>query len=397
MTVDKFSPRQARLATFTCALVFLVIGIGGTLLGPTLPNWAARFNLPLQNAGLFPSVQSLGIVFGVLLCGWLLDRLNARTILIGGALFLSAGLWLYNFAQSLPVALMGGITFGLGFGALAVSPNVVVAVLNPVNTSASLNLLNVFFGVGAIFGPQVANIAFAHNDYTLAYRLVGGLALLLCVPLLTVSVHTHSAPIESSGKPVRPRGMPWLALLPFAALLFVYVGSESGFGSWISTQMEQVALSSAATGTIATSLFWAGLTVGRTLASVALRRLTNYQALAGATILMGAGAALILFDGRSELISLSAAFLVGFGCGPIFPTAFTIASGLYPEARGAVSGLLIAIGSAGSVILSWVQGRIGNGQNGGIALTLLAAMVMLLLTLAARHRTTVVETAAVPV
>ncbi len=397
MAFDRLSPRQARWATIACYLAFLVNGIGATLLGPTLANWAARFNFPLQNAGIFPSLQSVGIIVGVLFGGWLLDRLNARIILIGGAVVLSAGLWMFNFAQSLSVAFIGGVTFGVGFGALAVSPNVVVAVLNPVNTGAALNILNVFFGVGAILGPQVANFAFSQNDYTLAYRLAGGLALLLCLPLLAVSVHTHTVPAETSGKSPKRRGVPWLALLPFAALLFVYVGSESGFGSWISTQMEHVALSTAATGTVATSLFWGGLTVGRALASLALRRLTSYQVLSGTVVIMGFGAALILVGGRNEFIGLGCAFLVGLGCGPVFPTTFTVASGLYPEARGAVSGLLIAVGSVGGAILPWLQGQIGGGHDGGISLTLTAAVVMFVLALAVGHRATVQTEVVAPV
>jgi fucose permease len=388
MAFDRLSPHQARLATIACYLTFLVIGMGGTLLGPTLGNWAGRFGVPLQNAGIFPSLVSLGIVFGVLLSGWLLDRLNARIVLIGGALIISAGLWGFNFAGSLTTALAAAATFGVGFGALSVSSNVVVAVLNPVNTSAAVNTLNAVFGIGAIVGPQVVNFAFSQNDYTLAYRLAGSLALALSVPLLAVSVHTHTPSAIPPGTQ-RRRHLPWLALLPFAALLFIYVGSESGFGSWVSTQMERVALSTAATATVATSLFWAGLTTGRALASLGLRRLTNYQVISGALIVVGIGAAFFLFGGRNETVGLSASFLVGLGCGPVFPTAFTVASGLYPEARGTLSGLLIATGAIGGVIIPWLQGQIGSGRDGGMSLTLVAALAMLALVHAVGHRATI--------
>lgn len=388
MAFNELSPQQARFATLACYLAFLVNGIGTTLLGPTLANWAQRFGIPLQDAGIFPSLVSLGIVFGVLFSGWLLDRLNARFILIGGALIFSAGLWGFNFAQSLPAVLAAAVIFGVGFGASAVGPNLVVAVLNPLNTSASVNTLNVFYAIGAILGPQVVNFAFSQNDYTLAYRLAGGLALVLCVPLFTVSVHTRAPQTRTSFKPIKP-AFPWLTLLPFAGLLFVYVGTESGFGSWISTQMEQVAHSTAATGTIATSLFWFGLTAGRALASLGLRRLTEYQVLSGVLILVGIGAAFLLFGGRNEIVGLGAAFLVGLGCGPVFPTAFAVASGLYLEARGALSGLLIAIGSVGGALLPWLQGQIGAGHDGGMGLTLVAAVLMLMCVRIAGHRANV--------
>jgi MFS family permease len=69
--------------------------------------------------------------------------------------------------------------------------------------------------------------------------------------------------------------------------------------------------------------------------------------------------------------------VVGFGCGPVFPTALAMINNRYPEARGTASGTLMAIGTLGAVALPWLQGQIGGGQNGGMIVLLIVAILML--------------------
>src|SRR5207237_1225398 len=163
---------------------------------------------------------------------------------------------------------------GFGFGAIDVSPNVVVAALNPKNPGVALNALNVFFGIGAIAGPQLVNFALQRQSFTLAYYAAAVFALLLVIPFATVSLHVSTGSGSGSRPPIH-----WLALLPLAALLFAYVGTEVGFGAWIVTQVSLVINVSVARATVAASAFWAGLSISRLVASFILRRITDQQVL----------------------------------------------------------------------------------------------------------------------
>ncbi len=367
----------------------MLLGVSLTLIGPTLPSLAARSHIALSDAGIFTSLQFAGVILGVLIAGRLLDRVNARNVLIGGLAFAALGLLLLSVVQSLIPALVSIFVLGIGLGALDVAPNVIVAALNPDNGGVAVNILNVFFGIGAVVGPQVVNFALSRSDFTAAYRLAAlGVALLIPV-LLPISVAPPTIHIQQ--RPV----IHWERLILFAALLFTYVGAEAGCGAWIFTQLTQVAQSTAATATIATSLFWGGVTVGRVLASIALRRLSNWQLLYISVGLVAIGTMLILITGHSELLSLISAFLIGLGCGPIFPTAFVLSTNLYPEARGTISGILIALGNFGAVILPWTQGQIGGGQSGGMIVILAAAVVMFLLLITVRGQYRAVSVSAV--
>ncbi len=278
-----------RLVTLTCYASFLGLGISSTLLGPTFQSLTQRFDIPLQNGGLFTLITFLGGMLSTPFYGRLLDRINVRYILCAGPFLMGSGLLLLSVAPTLAIALLATMLLGLGGGALVIAPNVVIATLNPDNAGGALNFLNVFYGIGAIAGPQIVNFALAQNNFVLAFRIAAVFLLLLIIPFSQVSLHIRG----SDPKQSRP-SIHWLSLMPLIALYFMYVGTESGFGSWIFTQLTRVSLSTAATATIATSIFWAGLTVGRLLAGLVPHRLTDVQLLIVCLVVVIAGIGLLI-------------------------------------------------------------------------------------------------------
>jgi fucose permease len=362
---------RVRFATIACYVTFVSLGMSGTLLGPAFQSLTSRFEIPLESGGLFTMLQFLGVTIGVVIAGRLLDRFNARYLLSGGVILMGGGLLLIGAAEVLPIALGGALLLGLGYGTLDVSPNVVIATLNPTRASAALNLLNVFYGIGAVFGPQVLSFALARENFALAFNLIALFTLALAVPLFMVSLHVRA----ESGGAVRGR-IRWIALAPFAVLLFLYVGAEVGFSSWIFTQMTMVSLSVTATAALGASIFWAGLTAGRAIASLLLRWLSDEQLLLASVLLLSASVGMLLLFPTAEGVALISAFLAGVGCGPVFPTVIAIVNNRYPAARGTASGALIAVGTLGAAILPWMQGQVGAGQNGGMIMVLAVAVLM---------------------
>ncbi|MDX1994523.1 MAG: MFS transporter [bacterium] len=366
------NPTFANLALYAS---FLVLGACAPLLGATLQYLVARYDIPLENGGIFTSLQFAGATAAVVVFGRLYDRLNTRWLLTVGPVLLALGLLLLALIEVRELALLATFLYGVGYGALVVGPNVLIVVFNPQNPTRALNLLNVFFGIGAIIGPQVVNLALRLNQITLAYLMIAAAVLLLLPALWQIS---YRAPARDQHTPA-PTPLSVLALLPFGALLFVYVGSEIGYSSWFSTQITQVAGAAASLATVGISLFWAGLTLGRMLASAAAVRLSAVQIILLALLSMAGGTALLLSVPESETIALISAFIVGMGCGPVFPTALALFGARYPAALGASSGALIAIANIGGVVLPPLQGRVGGGENGGMTLVLAATLLMLAL------------------
>src|SRR5262245_42657217 len=223
-----------------CYLAFVALGVCDTILGPTFESLSRRFDMPLDNAGIFTGIQFVAATCALLITGRLLDRVNARYILGAGGFLIGTGSLLMSAATSLPFAFVAIVLWGCGLGILDVAPNVVVASLAPDNIAASLNLLNFFWGIGAIVGPQTVNFALSQGNFTMAYLFAGLFALALVIPFLMASVRIHS----QSQKPVHSQRIQWIVLLPFIAMLLLYVGVEKGIGGWLFTQLTKVAHSS---------------------------------------------------------------------------------------------------------------------------------------------------------
>lgn len=358
-----------------------MLGLAGTILGPAIQSLTARFGISLENGGIFPTMQFAGVAVGVVIAGRVLDRVNARYLLCGGGLLLGVGLLVISTAPSLPVALLGALLLGFGYAALDVSPNVVIATLNPSRASAALNSLNVFFGIGAIIGPQFVNLALHQGDIMFAFKWAALGMLLMAIPLFSISLSVNDGQDRAARSRIR-----WLALVPFGVFLFFMVGAEVGFGSWIVTEMTLVTGSAIDKATLGASIYWLGVTVSRAVAPLLLRRLSDEGLLMASVLLVSVAVILLLLAPGVESIALVVAFACGFGNGPLFPTMMGIVNTRYPASRGTASGALIAVGTAGAAALPWIQGQIGGGANGGMIVIPLAALVSLIALVVMRRR-----------
>ncbi len=383
--------KNSRLLTFTCYASFLALGMSSTVLGPTFQSLTARFRMPLQDAGIFTALSFIGATLSAPIYGRLLDRIDVRFVLCGGTALTGGGLLLLGAAPTLPVGLLATLLSGLGAGALIVAPNLVIVALNPGNAAGALNFLNVFFGVGAIAGPQLVNWALSQNNFMLAFRAAAIFMLMLVIPFALASLHLQQGDRGQSQPSVL-----WISLLPFAALSFIYVGTETGFGSWIFTQLTKISHANEATATIATSMFYAGLTGGRLLASLVSHRLAEKQLLTGAFAILGGGLVLLLGTPLIPTLSLISAFVVGIGCGPVSPTIMALATNAYPLARGTALGMTSAMGSVGGAVLTWLQGQIGGGQSGGMIVPLISTCIMLAIVMTFKVRPTLATPEAKP-
>lgn len=365
--------QRIQLWTAICFLSFIVTGVCINLLGPSFASLTTRYDMPLSDAGIFTTLMAIGATISVLICGRLLDRIDARYILCATALLLGAGVLMIGFAPTLPVALVGTALMGIGFGGMLGAPNYVIAMLYKERAASALNALNVFYGVGAMMGPQLVAFALRQGNYTIAYMIGGVLMLALVLPLATIRLGQRKIEDEK----VKRIPVSVYTLAPFILLFFTYTGSEVGFGAWIFTQLSTVAQADIETAALATTAFWAGLTGGRIAGSIILRRIEDEQLLPLTISVIGLGVALLLIFQTSTLISIICAFIFGFGCGPVFPTTLAIVRKAYPTAYGTASGILIGLGNIGTIILPWLQGQIGGGTSGGMQLTLVLAVVML--------------------
>jgi fucose permease len=135
-------------------------------------------------------------------------------------------------------------------------------------------------------------------------------------------------------------------LLLLGVAIAAYVGSEVGVSNWLVRFLEPAPLT---TATLALSLYWAGLTVGRLVSSAIADRFDH----ARFTIACLLALAVMLFVAvlaPSLPLSIAAFALAGVASGPVFPMIVALGGERYPERSAAVGGSLTGMAVVGSTI-----------------------------------------------
>src|SRR5262245_42471882 len=212
-------------------LGILVWGTIAPLLGSILPTLRERAGISLTGSGgLFVALSS-GMVVASLVAGALLDRLGKKAVLCGAVTLIALALILLEAAHAYGLLLMLAFVLGAGGSALVTGAHGLLADLNPGHRAAALNLLDVFFGVGA-FVTAFAIVPLQHRG-GLAPVLFVLAAMAAAVLIYFVSV-TFPPPLHardfSVGEARRILVSP--AFLVPAFIIFLYVGTEQSVFDW---------------------------------------------------------------------------------------------------------------------------------------------------------------------
>ncbi len=152
-----------------------------------------------QGAAVFGAFAAM-IVVARLFLGNLPDRGGAARVAIGATLAEAVGLLLIAVAQSLPVALLGGMAMGVGFS--LINPSLMLIAVSRVGASgrgATMGTFTAFFDAGVGFGAPLAGAAAAIAGYEASFLLaaaiaVGAAALIAATLLRSAEAERASVP-----------------------------------------------------------------------------------------------------------------------------------------------------------------------------------------------------------
>ena len=191
---------KQRVTLAASFLIFIGIGLISSIIGPALPTLADRTGTDLATIGALLTTSYFGTMVAQIIAGPLNDRLGARPVLLA-AIFLSAGgMLLIAVRRTLWIMLPASVVYGFGFGGVDVTTNLLIAQRFAGRSVPVLNLLHVFFGVGAVIGPAVAGLALDSTDSALPALWVGIGVMLIPLPFV-LSLSRGRVVIEDDGKP----------------------------------------------------------------------------------------------------------------------------------------------------------------------------------------------------
>jgi MFS transporter, FHS family, glucose/mannose:H+ symporter len=370
---------------------FLLIGVVTTLLGPILPMLATKWSLDDAELGLFFMAQFTGAIIGSALSSWLIVRTGLLRLMVCGYAA-TAGAVACLAVNSWLIGLLSVFVAGLALGLTAPAANLLIAKMNPERPAAAVNILNFAWALGAVAGPPM--IAFLGRDGKLAQALVGLAVLLGAMAFLTARLTVINSGFEQyyqvQDENDRARFEAsvlrgWLS--PYALftgmLIFIYVGTEMAISGWIATYALRFGESTSGFETLTSSVFWAGLLIGRAAAAGILTRVNDAALILLGLLLAGMGLLLILVS--NDLVSVTCGGgLTGFGLASVFPTTFAIFARFFADSASQMTGSFFVIGGLGGALLPWLVGFVSQGFGDlrvGILVPLLGVAVMIVLQL----------------
>jgi fucose permease len=355
------SHKPAILAV-SCA-TFFGLGLFTSSLGPNLPELSRITASSLATLGTIFTAMYLGSGLSQLAAGPLNDRLGQRPGLLMGLALCALGVVGIATSHSLAFTVASGLLAGVGAGAMIISANVLVAEVFASRSVPALNVLNIFFGVGAITGPAIAGLLLKTIGTGVPMLWVAAVVFLFVVPFVARLAIPRGVAHAAGAPAVNSRAVYRTPLLwALGALLLMYVGTELGMNGWTTTYLDRSTTMGPDTAALVTAGFWLALTSGRVTAALLGAKLSST-----ALLLMSVGGALLgglllaTSTGNAPL-SVLATVLIGLCFGPIFPTAIAITTASFRGAPGKAVSAAAAMGSVGGMVLPWLQGVVIEGS-----------------------------------
>jgi MFS transporter, FHS family, glucose/mannose:H+ symporter len=337
-------------------LVFgIVLAILGTVFG--LPTMRERLQITLAQQGALFLLLYLGIFLASLVVGPLIDHVGNKTNLLVSSLIVALAMVFLADVHSFKAAGGAAILLGLGGGGLNTCTNVLVSDLYAEQRGPMLNLLGIFFGVGALIIPLIAASIEGHFTISQLFYFCAVLGAVCALWYAAISFPPAKANQAFAWGEVFEVAK-YSGMLLLAFILFLESGNEACIAGWTSTYVGVTGYAPRI-ATLVLAAYWAALMLSRMLAARVLRGIRKSQLVAGVAMLSLGGCVVLLFA-RALLLLFIGTALIGLAYGPIFPTTLAIAGDRYSQRVGTVFGLLFSIALIGGMTLPWAVGEVSQ-------------------------------------
>jgi fucose permease len=355
-----------------------------------LPTLSARWSLNYSQAGALFTVQYLASTCAVGVSGVIASRWGFRFAIKTGLLLIAAGVALLLVGpKALGMLCIGA--YGGGLGLAVPAANLLVAAANPGRRSATLNLLNFFWSAGAVSCPFLVAVAAKSHQIPLFLTFVSGFSLLVAIGIAVMPAHI-TEPTGPSSTDIQFVALLRTKIIPviherlnlflvLAALFFLYVGTENGFGGWVASYAKSLGNLSPAMSLMTPSFFYAAMMLGRWIAPLLLRNMGEIR-LAQAGLLLACTGTLGLVFSYGLWGVVASACATGFGLSSVYPITISFLSREFGSASSGIGSLMFVLSNIGGGLLPWIAGvsstRFGT-LKAGIFVPLLGCAAMYVL------------------
>lgn len=362
-------------------LAIFVYGIIAAMLGTILPE----LSLAPQQIGYILMAQAIGLTIASVSVGPLIDNKGKKTGLLLGLTLIAISLFVLPSTRDYYVIMATVVLLGLGGGIIVTAANALVSDISEERRASTLNLLNLFFGLGGMATPFIAANLLGGHTLNMCY-LAGGLTV---VTLILHAVTPMPPPTGERGfKPSEAGkllGSPALYLL--SLFLFLYVACEVGVWNWLPKHLIAQGVDRVRALNILSLGFALGMLVGRVIVSRILINVSAPTATLGAAVLMAVTTFGMLQTSDATMAGVLV-FCAGLAMAPVFPTTLAMVGDAFPRMTATAMGIVITCGWVGLIVSSVVIGAIAGDDAAQLKTALLvipaASVAMILVNLVIR-------------
>jgi len=335
------------LAFAGAAGTFTLMGAFTALFGPLLITFSQRFHTSLPAAGAALSVYFVGAFVGVL-PGWVgLRRLPGRHVLTLALLTIALGAFATTLTSDWTLFLLDLFVIGLGFGALDIGLNTMLARTAHEGRARRLSVSNAGYGIGAVISPLLIVAVHPDNFRTLVAGF-GVTAILLSA--LNRGLHAPPARTEPLQSEITRLGGRRAILVTFTIAYALYVGAETAASGWMAAQIQHSG-HSLSIASVVTAGFWTGLALGRLLGGPLHRWASARSLVLGGLVL---AVVLVLVSSVASLAPYAYP-LVGFVIASIFPMGLMWYTTLCPNDSDGLSLMIFVMMAGGFLVPALVS------------------------------------------
>lgn len=373
---------NSKIILIISCVIFFALGSLTAVNGPLLAEFAQLNHTTLTEIGVIFTALFAGALISQLAAGPLSDRVGQKPVLVVGVALMVIGIVSYTFTRVYLLTLLFALLAGFGHGAVDLGGNVLIARVFKNRSVSALNLLNLFFGLGAFVGPALVSFALKTWQTGLpAVWISAGLLAVSGVWMLRTRVDEEASDAQPGSAPaasVYRSPLLWL----FGMVLLIYVGTENGIGGWATIYFEQSAAMQTAQAALVTSGFWLALTAGRLVSAGLGMRLSPAAVLVSSLVEAAAGAILLAVSHGQAALSVVAVLMIGFGFGAVYPTMIGITTETFSQGPGKAASVAAAMGSVGGMLIPWLQGVVIEQTSTRVFTFTVGALIVLMLAIA---------------
>jgi len=241
--------------------------------------------------------------------------------------------------------LLATTSLGIGFGLTVPSLNILAATFFPKRADRAVLYLNALLGLGTALAPVLVAIFDGLGIWA-------GLPALVAVMLAGLILASARLPlvVERAGgsSPDEPRARLPSRFWVFAAFALLYGVVETMNGNWATLYMTGNVGASTALASVALTVFWAMVTVGRVLFAAIERRFPQTLTYRLLPFVAALALAIVAFlPTGSVALGVLAFGLAGFGCSALLPLTISFGQRELVAVGASVAGGLIAVYQVG--------------------------------------------------